>query len=299
MRHEGTYDQQADRPIRRWSRFLVCRRRACRRRGQRGCLGSNGASLVHFDLDSPGGATSAPPNGAGARLDAIDFRPATKELCGCDARLEAYCRVDPGTVRLTRIDGRMVLPSGGAAVDTDWNPTTDRQRTISSNGDNIVFNPVNGGTARAIDLLCRSGDRNAAAIPFVVGNACTNSLAENFGGTTVQFVLDARGNTLARLANNLGEMQSVARLTLNGAPFALPESAGFDIFFDRKTSANVAYVPARSDRLTSLFTVDLATGVLTPDIRRIRTCYWRTQRPRDWPRGLTSGALMRSRPQRR
>lgn len=225
-------------------------------------LGGNGSTLVRFDPAAIGTTTSIALNGAGARLDAIDFRPATGDLVGYDSALEAYYLVDPKTGQLTRLDDGLVSPTGGAAVDIDWNPTIDRQRTVTSNRDNVVFNPVTGATTRAVDLFYVAGDPNAASSPFVVGNAYTNSFAANFGGTTVQYVLDARTGTLATLANNLGELRTVAGLSFNGAPFALTESSGFDILFDTATSTNIAYVLARTGSLSDLFTLDLATGVL-------------------------------------
>ncbi len=226
-------------------------------------LASDGSSLVRFDPTNVGSTISIALNGAGVRLDAIDFRPATGDLIGYDSRLEAYFLVNPKTGRLTRLDDGMVSPTGGASVDIDWNPTIDRQRTVSSNRDNIVFNPVTGSTTRAVDLFYVAGDANAATSPFVVGNAYTNSFAANFGGTTVQYVLDARTNTLATLANNLGELRTVAGLSFNGAPFTLTESSGFDILFDAATSTNIAYVLGQSGGLSDLFTLDLATGVLS------------------------------------
>lgn len=226
-------------------------------------LGGDGSTLVRFDPNNPGVANSITLNGAGLRLDAIDFRPATGDLIGYDARLEAYYLVNPRTGRLTRIDNGMVSPSSGAAVDIDWNPTIDRQRTVSSARDNIVFNPLTGGTTRAVDLFYVASDPNAASSPFIVGNAYTNSFAANFGGTTIQYVLDADANSLATLANNLGELRTVAGLTFSGAPFTLSENAGFDIVFDTSTGANTAYVLASVSGLADLFTLDLASGLLT------------------------------------
>jgi hypothetical protein len=225
-------------------------------------LGGNGSTLIRFDPANPGSTISIALGGAGARLDAIDFRPATGELFGYDSRLDAYFLVNPKTGKMTRVDDRAVVPAGGSA-DIDWNPTIDRQRTVSSSRDNIVFNPLTGATTRAIDLFYVPGDPNAATRPFVVGNAYTNSFAANLGGTTVQYVLDARTNTLATLANNLGELRTVAGLSFNGAPFTLSESAGFDIVFDAATSTNTAYVLANAGGLADLFTLDLSTGVLT------------------------------------
>ena len=65
------------------------------------------------------------------------------------------------------------------------------------------------------------------------------------------------------LANNLGELRTVAGLTFSGAPFTLSENAGFDIVFDTTTGANTAYVLASVSGLADLFTLDLATGALS------------------------------------
>lgn len=225
-------------------------------------LGGDGSSLIRFDPADPGSTVSIALNGAGVRLDAIDFRPATGELFGYDARLEAYFLVNPKTGALRRVDNGMVSPASGQ-VDLDWNPTIDRQRTVSSSRDNIVFNPDTGATTRAVDLFYVPGDVNAGATPFVVGNAYTNSFAANFGGMTTQFVIDAGTDSLATLANNLGELRTVAALSFDGMPFTLSDNAGFDIVFDTATSTNIAYVLASVDGVADLFTLDLMTGMLT------------------------------------
>lgn len=226
-------------------------------------LANNGTSLIRFDPANIGTTTTIRLTGGSARLDAIDFRPANGDLVGYDAVSEAYYRVNPKTGALTRIDNGLVSPTGGAKADLDWNPTIDRLRAVSSNRDNVVFNPDSGATTRAVDLFFVAGDPNATARPFVVGNAYTNSFAGNFGGTTVQYVLDARTNSLATLGNNTGELRTVAALTLDGAPFRLSENGGFDIVFDPSAGTNIAYVLASVSGVTDLFTLDLLTGALS------------------------------------
>ncbi|MFN0022588.1 MAG: DUF4394 domain-containing protein [Parvularculaceae bacterium] len=227
-------------------------------------LSNDGATLVRFDPGNLGNAISLTLGGDGVRLDAIDFRPATGNLIGYDSRLEAFYRVNPVTGQLTRIDdGLATGTTAGNQVDIDWNPTIDRMRAVSSGDDNIVFNPATGGTTQAVDLFYGALDVNAGSNPNVVGNAYTNSFAGNFGGTTIQYVLDSRTNVLSTLANNAGTLTTVAGLTFNGAPFILTETSGFDIFFDASTATNIAYVQARNAGLSDLFTLDLATGVLS------------------------------------
>lgn len=226
-------------------------------------LGSGGTTLVRFDPANPAGAMETSLSGDGVRLDAIDFRPATGELFGYDSAADAYYIVNPNTGALTQVDNGMVVATTGGNLDIDWNPTIDRMRTVTSGDQNIVFNPNDGSTTAATDLFYAMGDANEGVNPSVVANAYTNSFAGNFGGTTVQYVLDSGTDSLATLANNAGTLSTIAELTVNGSPLSFDNDAGFDIFFNAGASENIPYALLTSQGLTSLFILDLTTGAAT------------------------------------
>ncbi|MGF1545601.1 MAG: DUF4394 domain-containing protein [Parvularculaceae bacterium] len=224
-------------------------------------LTADGQTLVRFDASSPSAATTIAITGDAARIDAVDFRPATGDLIAFDAAANQYFILDPATGATTRIDDGAaagVIPSG--ALDIDWNPTIDRMRLVTAADENVVFNPETGGTTRVTDLFFADGDVNANVDPSIVGNAYTNS----FDGatTTIQYVLDEETESLGVLNNNAGDISTVGRLTLDGEEIFFGDDAGFDILSNENLSTNVAFALLFTSGATSLFSVDLTSGAL-------------------------------------
>jgi hypothetical protein len=229
-------------------------------------LGDNGSTLVRFDPNNLTSAQGIALSGDGARLDAIDFRPATGQLIGYDSQSQRYFEVDPLTGALRAFDDGAAVATSGSGGDIDFNPTIDRLRLVTTDNDNVVFNPENGATTQVTDLFYVPGDANAGADPNVVGNAYTNSFAGNFGGQTTQYVLDSEQDVLAILGNNTGQLTTVAALRLGGIfpiPANINENTGFDIFFDGAAQQNIAYVIADIGNISDLFILNLTSGVLT------------------------------------
>lgn len=223
-------------------------------------LTSNGQQIVAFDPGNPAGATTLSVTGDASRLDAFDFRPATGELIGFDSATDRYFVIDTSTGATTRIDdGAAVVVPQSNVLDVDWNPTIDRMRLVTGANDNVVFNPTNGATTQVTDLFYGVGDVSEGVDPTIVGNAYTNSFAG--AGATVQYVLDAATDSLGALANNAGAISTIAPLTLGGSSFFFGTNGGFDIFSGG--GGEVAYALLFGGGLTSLFTLDVATGGLT------------------------------------
>ncbi|MDG3007066.1 DUF4394 domain-containing protein [Paludisphaera mucosa] len=222
-------------------------------------LGNGGTTLHTFDVASPGGAAAIQLTfgGVGASLDDIDFRPLTGRLYGYNDVRDAYFTVDVATGILTAASGPGVAATNSDKLGIDFNPVIDRLRTVSELGENIVYNPLTGGTTVATGLFYGAGDANAGATPQVVANAYTNSAAG--AATTTQYVLDAGLDTLAILANNLGTLTTVGRVTYNGAFLDFGPDAGFDVF-SGPGGVNIAYALLNVGNTSSLYTIDLSTA---------------------------------------
>lgn len=227
-------------------------------------LGNGGTTLHRFDVDSPGGAVTIPVTlgGAAASLDDIDFRPLTGQLYAYDDVADAYYTVDVNTGALTTASGAGIAPTGTDKLGLDFNPMIDRMRTVTELGENIVYNPLTGGTTVATDLFYGAGDPNAGVTPQVVANAYTNNLFGGYAAATVQYVLDANLNSLATLANNAGTLTTIGQVTLGGSVLDFDTDAGFDIFVD-PMGTNIAYALLNVGNVASLYTIDLTSAVAT------------------------------------
>lgn len=232
-------------------------------------LAKDGTTLVVVpNLAAPGATMSIAITGAIGRVDAIDFRPATGELVGYDSVSDRFYTINTATGVATDISTPPLTPTTGRVLDIDWNPTIDRLRLVTSDDDNIVFNPVNGATTLATDLFYVAADANFGEDPNIIGNGYTQSF---FGPPnpqtptrmTTQYVIDSTTNDLGILANNLGSITTVAALTLDGVPFDFGPEGGFDIYFDAALGQDIAYAILEAGGVVGLFTLNLTNGALT------------------------------------
>jgi hypothetical protein len=183
----------------------------------------------------------------------IDFRPADHVLYGLGSTSRLY-RLDPTTGAATQIGSAGAFTLSGTAFGFDFNPTVDRIRVVSNNGQNLRLNP-NDGTLTSIDtpLAYAAGDVNAGATPRVVGSAYTN----NFAGatTTTLFAIDANLDILATQSPpNAGTMNTVGALGFNTS-----DLVGFDI----SPLTSVSFASLTSPTGAQLFTINLWTGAAT------------------------------------
>jgi hypothetical protein len=219
-------------------------------------LGNGGTTLHAFDITSPGMASTITLGGAVSSLDDLDFRPLTGQLYGYRDLDDTYVIVDTTTGMTTLASTPPVVPTTSDRLGLDFNPTIDRARVVTELDENIVFNPNNGGTTGATPLFYVAGDPNEGANPQVVANGYTNSALGSLAGSTVQYVLDSRLDTLAILGNNAGTLTTVGALGLD-----FTEDAGLDILFDPATGTNLAYAMLNVDSVSGLYTIDLSTGL--------------------------------------
>jgi hypothetical protein len=250
-------------------------------------LGGN--ALIEFDTSQPASANAARPiTGliAGDQLVAIDVRPQNGYLYGLGYNPTA------GTVQIYAISQRSALATaigtavsfvdaGGApqrvGVDAntrfgmDFNPTVDRIRVVTDNGQNFRLNP---NTGAAIDAnagaagVQMDGALNGAATR-VDATAYTNN-AQNATVTT-QYAIDAASDTLyIQNPPNNGTLGSAQALTLAGAALAIDGANGFDIAPGVNTmtggmpvASGSGFLLATVGGVTQLYGVDLVTGNAT------------------------------------
>ena len=232
-------------------------------------LAGDGTKLVVFPGLTSGGETIKLKGGS---LDAIAFRPVTGDLVGFSKSGAVYT-VDTSTGKLTSTGATFapeVTIGDGAAVAFDFNNKLDAVRAVSEDGVNVVYFPTNfeGDKANKVlrftDPFYADGDVNAGATPAIFANAYTNAVNGAKQDATFQYALDANTNALVSLANNAGELKTVAALTLKGKPVNVTNAGGFEIISEA-TGKNqaVALLSMDGADASGLYSVNLKTGALS------------------------------------
>jgi hypothetical protein len=233
-------------------------------------LAEDGATLVTMaSIAAPGEAET---HALGTALRAIAYRPVTGQLLGfADG---AIYEVDPMSGALTDLGATFMEDAviGEGAVAFDFNNQIDAVRLVGADGANLVYFPDGFGDGderansvrRFTDAFYVAGDANAGAEPEIFANAYTNAVAGATAASTAQYAIDAGTDALVTLANNAGELATVGALTLDGAPFDVSETGGFDIVSPEE-GADMAYalLQREDEEAAGLYEVDLASGALT------------------------------------
>jgi len=232
-------------------------------------LAGDGTKLVVFPGLTSGGETIKLKGGA---VDAIAFRPVTGELLGFSKSGAVYT-VDTSTGKLTSTGASFapeVTMGADAAVAFDFNNKLDAVRAVSEDGVNVVYFPTNfeGDKANKVlrftDPFYADGDANAGATPAIFANAYTNAVNGAKQDATFQYALDANTNALVSLANNAGELKTIAPLTLNGEAVNVSTAGGFEIISEAagKDKA-MALLSMEGADASGLYSVNLKSGALT------------------------------------
>ena len=220
-------------------------------------LGSLGNTLSVFS------APGAVPNQysvtgltAGDSIVNIDyFTSGTGQLFGMGSSGTLYSLAQSGTnTYAATINISNGVP--GATV-IDFNPAAGRLRVYAGTS-NYRITPTTGAFNSDGELAYAAGDVNSGAFPNLAAAAYTN----NFVGSTATALYSIDYALDALILNTNGPafstLTTVATLTLGGVRFDVGSATtGFDI--TTLNGVNTAYVTSRNN----LYTVDLATGVLT------------------------------------
>lgn len=229
-------------------------------------------TLVSFYSNTPGyilAATTITGITPGQTLVGTDFRPNNGQYIGLgyDAttagnNTQLYSIV-PATGVATPIGDPIRLALGGPTdnIGFDFNPTVDRIRVVSTNRSDFRLNPNNGALAATDGTLTyATGDPNAGTVPRIGTVGYTNSYVGSTS-TTLYDIDEALSILAIQNPPNAGTLNTVGNntgLALNPAN-AL---ADLDIFFDRSTSTNRAFLTANPNgqATSNLYTLDLGTA---------------------------------------
>jgi len=207
------------------------------------------------------------------QVSAIAWRPVTGELLGYADGMIAT--IDPMSGAMTDLgatfmDGAMIGEE--AAVAFDFNNQIDAVRAVSTGGDNLVYFPPGFGdmdepansVRRFTELAYAEGDVSAGSTPMIFANAYTNAIAGETASETFQYALDAGTDSLVSLANNAGTLETIGKVTVDGAPVDLAPMGGFDIV-SAAEGENMAYAILHLEGAdaSGLYEIDLETGAAT------------------------------------
>ncbi|MCI1188463.1 DUF4394 domain-containing protein [Hymenobacter sp. DH14] len=235
---------------------------------------STNNNLLSFNSGTPGFINSSVAItgiATGQTLVGTDFRPNTGQLFGLgynagtgESRLYT---IDLTTAVATPVGSGPITLALGDATDNigfDFNPTVDRIRVVSTNRADFRLNPNNGALA-ATDgqLTYAAGDANASQTPRIGSVGYTNSYP---GSTsTTLYDIDEALSTLAiQNPPNAGTLNTTGPLT--GLTLSSSNAlVDVDVYFDRSSLVNEAYLTANPNGQTTsnLYTLALGSGATT------------------------------------
>lgn len=213
--------------------------------------------LVCFDEDNPANAVrqgEVSGLSGDSALVGIDFRPATGELYGLGNAGGLYV-IDTSDARATFKSQLNVALSGGA-FDIDFNPTVDRLRIVSDNGQNLRVN-VDTGAVTTDTNLTNAPDPATG----VTGAAYTNNDANGNTGTTL-YGIDTRLDQVAIQAPpNAGSLNATGKLGVDAGA-----SVGFDIYSRNRGGITLdvqAFASLVTGGRSGFYRINLVTGRAT------------------------------------
>ena len=194
----------------------------------------------------------------------------TGELLGFSRN--AIYKIDPTSGALTDLNAAFMDDakiSKAAKIAFDFNNKIDAVRAVSSDGDNLVYFPINfgngdkkaGSVRRFTNLAYAPEDKNANVKPEVFANAYTNAINGKKAKDTYQYALDAETNALVSLANNKGTLKTIGAITIDGRPVNISSMGGFDIVSeDEGKNSAYAILKIEGSSKSGLYSIDLASG---------------------------------------
>lgn len=207
------------------------------------------------------------------RIDAIAYRPVTGELLGF-SNAGAIYTINPMTGEMTDLGARFAEDAmiRGEVTAFDFNNAIDAARAVGSDGANLVYFPAGFGdnderansVLRFTDMFYVDADANAGTEPLIYANAYTNAIAGSTAETTFQYALDAQTDALVSLANNAGELTTVAPVMIDGEAADLAPAGGFDIVSPMEgTDLAYAILQLEGAETSGLYSIDLVTAEAT------------------------------------
>ncbi len=180
----------------------------------------------------------------GENIISIDYRPATGQLYALGTSSRLYL-IDENSGLATALGTTAFTPQiEGTSSSIDFNPTVDRVRLLSNNGQNLRLHPELG-TVAVID-----GSINGVANTKIEATAYTNSFS---GATSTQlYNIDyATDKLYLQVPPNDGTLQEVGSLMVD-----FDGSGGFDIMAD----SNYAIAVNNKDNESRMYSINLENG---------------------------------------
>lgn len=234
-------------------------------------LANDGATLVVMsDVNAPGKVMTYSLT---TPLKAIAWRPVTGELLGLSDGMIA--KIDPMSGKMTDLGASFMGDAkigDDKMVGFDFNNAIDAARAVTSAGENLVYFPEGfggnderaGSVRRFTDLAYAKGDAMAGATPMIFANAYTNAINGKTAETTFQYAIDAASDTLVSLANNAGTLETIGKITVDGAVVDLAPMGGFDIVSAKEgVDMALAILQMEGAATAGLYEIDLKTGAAT------------------------------------
>ncbi len=181
---------------------------------------------------------------SGDRLLSIDFRPATGELYGISQNSRLYA-INPGSGAARTLREAPFEPNiSGDVAYLDFNPTVDRIRLMTNQGQNLRLNPETGA------VVATDGNVNGISNGAIITGAYTNSFS---GATATElFNIDLTTRSLYRQnPPNDGTQETIGELGI-----MFDGVGGFDISPDNAAALAILSVGTQA----SLYTIDISTG---------------------------------------
>jgi hypothetical protein len=201
-----------------------------------------GSNLLIFNPGNTSAITSKLITGLqpSESIAGIDFRPLNGQLYALGTSSRIYTiNASSGAAAMV---GMLSTPLSGTDFGFDFNPVVDRIRIVSNTGQNLRYNPNDGG-------VIVDGPVNPA------GYAVTASAyANNFTGTTATTLFNIDANTdMLYIQNppNNGTQVAVGSLGMN-----VEAMSGFDI----GGTSGMAYALLSSGGMTKLYSINKTTG---------------------------------------
>ena len=240
-------------------------------------LTTNG-QVFRFDTANPTyvAANAATISGvtAGQTIAGMDIRPANGQIyifgyntAATTNNAQLYT-LNPITGVATAVGGALSLATGlpNARVGFDFNPSADRIRLVfgdnrvgTGNDANYRLNPNNGVLAATDQsVFYGAGDAGAGFDPLISGLAYNNNVNGAANTTLYGYEFTRQAlviQTVAAGQANDGQLNTVG---LSGITF---DDAGMG--FDISGLTGTAFLAGRNTGINGLYTVNLATGVVT------------------------------------
>lgn len=224
---------------------------------------TSGNRLVSFrsstptNISAPVRITGLQPN---ETILGIDFRPANLQLYAIGSTNRIYT-INTTTGVATPV-GNPSFILEGESFGIDFNPAPDRIRLVSSAGQNLRLNPVDGSLSGTDAVLAYAqGDANAGRRPNVVAAAYSNNFAGISATATTLYVIDSGLDVLATqgsvnstpVSPNTGQLFTIGRLGID-----VTNNVGLDI--SDLTGVAYASIVISNESVAKLYRIDLTTG---------------------------------------